>query len=327
MICPTPICVPNPELKSKPYLKGTVPDKLWVPCGKCFSCLSNMRSDWIFRLKQEMKACTTSAFFLTFTYQDEFLPMCHDASYPTLCKLDIKTCLHRFFHSSRPIMRMKMRYFLVGEYGEENDRPHYHTALFGWQGDNVSLVNALEDYWQFGGIHCLYLSGALIGYITKYMLKQYDDDWFKDKPDDIERPFRLMSKGLGQKGFVNKSMAKYLARNNLPSCVNDGDFLRRIPRYFYEKIYQKFGSTMVQDRNFSKFYRNLPFGFENSNPDDCSDLLREARKMRSIRDFEKYQKTRLKYRPYLDDIQINENAERRSRKADAQKQINKKFKQ
>lgn len=67
--------------------------------------------------------------FGTLTYDDEHLP--HDHDTPTLNYRDT----HDFIHRTRKyVLRhfgIKIAYYLVGEYGDRSNRPHYHFVLFG----------------------------------------------------------------------------------------------------------------------------------------------------------------------------------------------------
>lgn len=87
-----------------------------VGCGKCYSCLSNRRRQWLFRLSCESLRAYKSV-FVTLTYDDEHLP-------PKLSKVH----LHEFIDNVRSIY--PLRYYAIGEYGPRTLRPHYHLVLF-----------------------------------------------------------------------------------------------------------------------------------------------------------------------------------------------------
>lgn len=284
----------------------------YVPCGRCYACLTNERSNWIFRLKQEFKDCK-SAYFITLTYDDEHLPFTDffdDSSEPTLRKSDVK----RFLHDFRNTLDYPVRYFLVGEYGENFERPHYHLALFDFQGDNIKLSEHIEKYWPYGGHHILYLSGALIGYITKYMLKKFDFDE-SSHSDDFEKPFRLMSKGLGR-NWVNYRNAKYLFENGYPVIVNDGDYPRKIPRYFLDKIAENYSYNFLENERFCPSWASKSFRKHFSNK------AKAHGERRMVSDYQNYGEN------YdLTELQRQQASERRAIKSDEQKRINKLFKQ
>lgn len=75
--------------------------------------------------------------FLTLTYSDDHLPMIRNpkTSGPNsiyLASLDpkhLQNWLKRFREAISP---SKIRFYAVGEYGDETNRPHYHVALFNY---------------------------------------------------------------------------------------------------------------------------------------------------------------------------------------------------
>ena len=54
-----------------PVIKG---QRNTFPCGKCKYCKENKRSQWSFRLQQELKKSGNS-YFYTLTYNDLHLPL------------------------------------------------------------------------------------------------------------------------------------------------------------------------------------------------------------------------------------------------------------
>lgn len=140
MGCFTPYYVPSQQL--------------FVPCGKCYNCRLVKRQAWCFRMQQELQSRPT-AFFVTFTYDDENVPTKiydrkHLDSYQTdnfqtLSKEDaselIKTLqreLRRRFkqyvtrkvlvkdaqlgdaiYKEKKVNTALVRYYLIGEYGDK----------------------------------------------------------------------------------------------------------------------------------------------------------------------------------------------------------------
>lgn len=211
-----------------------------VPCGKCFACMSTLRSDWVFRLKQHLRTAQ-SAFFVTLTYSDEYLP--ENGS------LD-KELLKQFFHDFRNGIENdyqhslpkhlkgkshhRIKYFAVGEYGDLSLRPHYHFIIFDYRGNNISLMEDIEEFWPYGHIDIRYCSDRLISYITKYLVKSFLDTQALKISNLLEPPFRLVSKGLGL-SYVTQARANYLLRGGRP-VLSDGNCNRRVPRYYKEKL-------------------------------------------------------------------------------------------
>ena len=64
--------------------------------------------------------------FLTLTYNDENLP-----KNGTLDPDDTRKFLYKYRNNLKKAGYGKIRYYLVGEYGDKSERPHYHAAIFG----------------------------------------------------------------------------------------------------------------------------------------------------------------------------------------------------
>lgn len=111
--------------------------------------------------------------FVTLTYADEFLP--HDLG---LSVRDVQLFLKR----TRKNMG-RFRYFLTGEYGDENNRPHYHALLFGidfpdkqiWKvTDHGPLFTAdvLSGLWGMGLCTFAAVVPGTAGYVARYSMKK-----------------------------------------------------------------------------------------------------------------------------------------------------------
>lgn len=166
MQCVSPLSLPRPNGRGSA-------DRITVPCGKCVYCLSNRRQMWAFRIEQELKV-STSAFFITLTYEDKNLPK--QDNIPVVCKDDIQKFLKRL---RKECAGSKIRYFLVSEYGPENKRPHYHGIFFNLpipKDDefNTDLVTTLLKCWQKGFVHVGTCTPASISYCAKYCITKTD---------------------------------------------------------------------------------------------------------------------------------------------------------
>lgn len=79
--------------------------------------------------------------FGTLTYDDDHVPMCRDGV-PQLHKPDTTRFIERLRYRTRN--HMPLRYLVVGEYGSETWRPHYHFILFG---HDASIEAEIADSW------------------------------------------------------------------------------------------------------------------------------------------------------------------------------------
>lgn len=128
-------------------------------CGQCMPCRINRRRLWAFRIILEAYKHPYSC-FCTFTYNDESLP--GDGS---LRPDDFSRFLDTYRKSIRP---EKVRYFMVGEYGDETWRPHYHAALFGVPRTDDRIQHA----WKLGFVHAGDLTPQSAAYLAGYVTKK-----------------------------------------------------------------------------------------------------------------------------------------------------------
>lgn len=192
-----------------------------VPCGKCNYCLQTKRADWTFRLLQEVKQCT-SAHFLTLTYADEFIPISEHGEYQ-LDKVDTQLFMKRL----RKENTEPLRYYTVGEYGTETDRPHYHSIMFNL---DARLYGNLERIWKKGMVHFGTVNIASIHYVTKYVINRHGDY------SGREPPFALMSRrpGIGAR-YLNTHTKWH--QQNQANYVNVNGIKGRLPRYYKDKLF------------------------------------------------------------------------------------------
>lgn len=125
------------------------------------------------------KACS----FNTLTYSDEHLPADYGVHVRPL-QLFMKKARKRI---------PNLRFFAVGEYGDQNFRPHYHVLLFGtdfaedrylWRVGAGNTLNyrspTLESLWPWGHCETATLNPDNAGYAARYMVKKINGDMAKE---------------------------------------------------------------------------------------------------------------------------------------------------
>lgn len=114
-------------LCAKPYINKGIAHG----CGQCLPCRVKKQTEWAHRIELESMTHEQNC-FVTLTYAEHNLPVTSgNPPLATLVPRDITLWLKRLRKAVSPI---KIRYFVVGEYGGKGHRPHYHAVLFGLGG-------------------------------------------------------------------------------------------------------------------------------------------------------------------------------------------------
>lgn len=207
------------------------------PCGKCVVCLRRRVNGWSFRLMREYNV-SSSAYFVTLTYSTDNVPLSSNG-FMTLKKRDVQL----FFKRVRKSMKCKndhrrVKYYICGEYGSKNERPHYHAIIFN--ADISSIIDAWSTFtnsgqrreigtWHFGEV-----TERSIQYTLKYMEKDRSSR-YRHARDDRQPEFALMSKGLGS-SYLSPQVVDY-HKNGKFSFLRKEGFLLSMPRYYRDKIF------------------------------------------------------------------------------------------
>lgn len=238
MLCVDPIKIKVGVLKHKATSSGFA----LVPCGHCLNCCVNKARIWTSRIILE--ACSHSdTSFVTLTYDDFNLPDPPVVSVPEMQKF-----LKRFrYHAKK-----KIRYFCVGEYGDENQRPHYHLVMY-----NVHPVldwNSLAKSWtnDDGLLKCQperlqaveltpELARYIAGYITK-KAKNQNNQWEFESQKNLNasglREWSIMSKGIGRHA-VMQAQKKADVWNHEIKMIRTGGKKYPIGRYLKKQTHKE----------------------------------------------------------------------------------------
>ena len=209
-----------------------------VPCGQCLGCRLDWAGDWAARCEKEAKLHEANS-FITLTYNDESLPISIDPR-GTVVKRDFQLFMKRL----RKQHGDKIRFFASGEYGDLNQRPHYHAILFGcafddlvpWKGGRFPLYtsNKLATLWGQGFVTVGGVSYQSSSYVARYVLKKLRGLAEVSAYTQREAPFILMSRrpGIGSAWFDQFHTDVYPDGR---LHVGEGK-IRRAPRYFDDKF-------------------------------------------------------------------------------------------
>lgn len=168
-----------------------------LPCGSCIACRIAKTREWKVRLINELDK-TKKGVFITLTFDEEHYQK-------SIKKRDMQLFLKkvRNYFDDRVI-----KYYLVGEYGEKTLRPHYHAILFNISMDELKGVKhgrytaslIISKLWTKGMNVVGACTPQSIQYVTGYIRKKLVGKQSKIYGDN-EKPFCLMSKGLGKDWF------------------------------------------------------------------------------------------------------------------------------
>lgn len=187
---------------------GTEPMR--VPCGGCEVCEDLKIREWALRLRIHMVDHIKLS-FITLTYDSENCP-------DELEHRDVQLFLKRLRKKISSI-----NYFMCGEYGEKNLRPHYHFIMFGISPRDADLVNRC---WSKGLINIGTVTPASIKYVISYTKKA-----LKEKCQFITKPYQKMSKGIGAN--VSEETKHKMLQDGY---ITLDSFKYSIPRYFIKKL-------------------------------------------------------------------------------------------
>lgn len=142
-----------------------------IPCGQCIGCRLERSRQWAMRCMCEASLHEENS-FITLTYDEENVPV--DYGLTKGQGGDFTLFLKRL----RKASELPLRYYMCGEYGEENLRPHYHACLFGRDfADKVPLKEGLymsaelEKLWGLGLCSVGNLTFESAAYVARYCTK------------------------------------------------------------------------------------------------------------------------------------------------------------
>lgn len=197
--------------------------------------------------------CHDESCFVTLTYANEFEPAGRN-----LRPADLSLWLKRIRKEIEP---RRIRYFAVGEYGEENLRPHYHLSLFGVSGFTphmrvdgpTTFAECVDRQWARGFVQVAEFSEKTAQYVSGYVVKKLAD---RNDPrmEGLVPEFARMSRNPGLGTAAMMTIAKTLCESGhgMALIEDTGDVPRqlqigkkKIPlgRFLLQKLREAIGFT------------------------------------------------------------------------------------
>lgn len=235
MRCPHVLSVRNPKKKSH---SDGLPYFIEVPCGRCAVCRHNRQVEWAFRLQCE-SLDSSSALFITLTYNDETCPVDSATGLRTLRKRDaqlfIKTLRNHYPDCN-------LRYFLVGEYGSHTCRPHYHLILFNLPFVTVKdAQKIIEKLWKRGFVHVGGVTHGSVAYCAKYSNKVHLGNDHEFPVDEFMLCSTKPPIGIG---YVTRYSQRHMQDPERSLCYSA--YSHKMPRVFKKRLTQ-IALDMVND--------------------------------------------------------------------------------
>jgi len=223
-----------------PCKKPILINESYVKCGQCKNCLKQKSREWV--LQKEARY-SQSGYFVTLTYSDENLPIVQvkneDRYVNTLVKRDVQLFMKRLRKENDKYTNdcsLKIRYFLVGEYGTKTRRAHYHALIF-----NITkkAVEKVQKVWSKGHVKIGDINIKTIHYVTNYMLTKNIDVL-----EGQQKPFMLSSRrnGIGY-SYVCEVGLRHEVERNIHGYVA-GKQKPILPKYYIKHV---FGSDKSQE--------------------------------------------------------------------------------
>lgn len=222
---------------------GSVSRSVAVPCGKCYVCRKNKVDEWSFRLRQEQKHANASH-FVTLTYAPEHVPRTAN-NFKTLHYHDLRKYWMRLrkWMKHDGVALGDLRYYAVGEYGENFGRPHYHAIVLNATIDHIIEAWCVIDRGTtreqargrpIGHVHIGTVTTDSIAYCVKYL------DKGRKVPaharDDRVKEFARMSRNLGA-SYMTPEMIAWHRADPSRNYIQDGLHKIALPKYYRDRIF------------------------------------------------------------------------------------------
>lgn len=182
-----------------------------IACGKCVGCRVTYARNWAIRILHEAHTFeydkNLPCWFITLTFNQESLDQ-RERKW----SVDVKE-FQKFMKRLRHHQKEKIKYFHCGEYGEKNDRPHYHAIIFGLKLKNLKQVTfgknplyidkLLEKEWPQGFHRIGQVNYTTASYVARYVMKKVKAEASNIKIDEngeihkIDDVYCTMSRGKG----------------------------------------------------------------------------------------------------------------------------------
>lgn len=255
---------------------------LELACGQCIGCRLERSRQWATRCMHEAQMHQHNT-FVTLTYNEENLPpgnsLDHRDFQLFMKKLRKQSLLPNSFGilpgPSDPLLSRKgIRYYMCGEYGDLNTRPHFHAALFNIDFNDKQLLKTtasktklytsetLQKIWNKGYASLGAVTFESAAYIARYVMKKITGDKAKPHYTTIDEHGEITEK---KPEYNRMSLRPGLGRQWLEKFHRDvypdglvviNGIQTNAPRY-YDKLHKKTFQLEHEDLDLAKHQRAI----------------------------------------------------------------------
>lgn len=220
-------------------------------CGQCLPCRINRRRIWANRITLEAIQHGDNT-FCTLTYTDKHLP--EDGSLDPLALTLFLKRLRKWYDEQ---YGKKLRYYGVGEYGDQSQRPHYHLALFGFpncergrtsprrNGSCCTYCDAVLKLWGQGLVELAPLEPGSANYVAGYVTKKLtrpDDPRLEGKHPEFARMSNRPGIGAGFMDEIASTLMELeVEYDDVPDAIGQGRKKYPLGRYLKKRLRTRVG--------------------------------------------------------------------------------------
>lgn len=221
-----------------------------LPCGKCIECRLEYARQWAVRCVHEAKMHEENS-FITLTYDSSLKDTkLNYKDFQDFAK-KLRESIHRNTRKGEPeYEKNRISYFVTGEYGDRNKRPHWHAIIFNWRpadcllkyvnerGDRVYSSKTLDKLWSNGITEVGSVTFESAGYVARYAAKKLvhgADQSHEYQPISKKSSHRAIGRSWLEKYYKDAfGNGEIILFNPITKAVHKCG----IPRY-YEKWFKK----------------------------------------------------------------------------------------
>lgn len=210
--------------------------QIFIPCSKCIGCKMERALQMTIRCQHEALMYDDNT-FITLTYSND-----HPEKLWSLNKRDFQLFMKRL---RKKYKNKRISYYMCGEYGEDNERPHYHAILFNHifddeiiDGENktsetLKWLWTNEDGIPYGQHAIGDVTFESINYVASHMIKIITGQQAQEHYGSRIKEFSLSSRNpaIGKKYYDQYKTDLY---NNDECVIRDG-LIHKPPRYYDKK--------------------------------------------------------------------------------------------